>query len=735
MVLISVYGYRFAEENLREVENSKLDVTARINVQLVNNWFLEAERDGQSWAGLPMVKEGLLKTSKEYKESALPLKTYIQSPQYKETIKPMASLLGNLTRHYTYMYDVLLVDVDENILVSTKHEADLGTNLNDEAYANTRFARAVRESLRDKKSHFSDTEAYVPSNGILTGFITVPVLDDSHNILGILAIKLNLKNMTDQLKRNSEQDLYFSHYLVGSDGLLRTKRQSIGGSLNERITTRMFWNWKKEHGSVASGYSSDMKEVAIVYNGPDDELVLGKHYNIDILGVKWAHISEIKAEKAFSATRYLAIWLLFILCLATLLIVVVAVYLSRRITRPILALREAALSFTSGKRKTEFIVESNNEIGDLSIAFSNLVKKQLADAHEIGLLAQVVAANPYPKIITDKNGIIEYVNDVMVHESRYTRSELIGMKMTSFRSRKHDEAYYADLWDTIGVKKISWQGELSSKIKSGEMRDWKTTAYPLLSEEGSVANYVFIVEDVTEQNIKDRLFVMQSRQAQMGEMISMIAHQWRQPLAIINSLAGQLLFSNMMKEEPDVQLEENIRKIEDQSLHLSRTINDFRDFFSPDKQQEEVLCSKMVENAVQLVDHAIKGASLSFELKVIQDSLITTYANEIMQVLITLIKNSLDAFESNKIQGRYLIITISQSDSNALILIEDNAGGIDSDIIENIFLPYFTTKGEESGTGLGLYMAKMVVEEHCNGKLSVDSMQEKTTFTIALPLK
>jgi C4-dicarboxylate-specific signal transduction histidine kinase len=102
--------------------------------------------------------------------------------------------------------------------------------------------------------------------------------------------------------------------------------------------------------------------------------------------------------------------------------------------------------------------------------------------------------------------------------------------------------------------------------------------------------------------------------------------------------------------------------------------------------------------------------------------------------LITLIKNSLDAFEENHIRGRYLTITMDQIDSSAIITITDNAGGISGEIMEQIFLPYFTTKGEENGTGLGLYMAKIVVEEHCRGILSVQSSQGNTTFTISLPV-
>lgn len=730
MIIISFYSYQSASEALKGLEEAKLDATARVNVQFIRDWFYETQRDIESWANFSITKAVLMELSQWQKQSPLPLSTYVKSSQYHEKSEPLRKLFSNLAGNYSYIYDLLLIDLEGNVLVSKKNEADLGTNLQIGPFASTRLASTVRASLRDQKNHFSDIEHYAPSGGNLTGFMSVPVFDDTKKMIGVLVLQMELKNMYTQLENNNAIESSIRHYLVGSDGRLR-----MGGKLTEkRIDSELFRKWKNGHNVVSPGEDVHIKEKAI-YTGPDGSLVLGKHYDVDIMGVKWIHVSEITVEEAFKSSRDLGQMLLAALVTVSLAMVGAAIYFSGRITRPILALRDATLAFASGKKKAMPSSDLDNEIGDLEAAFRQMVEKQLEDAREIALLAQVVTVYPYPTIIGDSAGVILYVNEQMIRESGYTKEELVGTNMARFRSRKHNDEYYTDLWKTISVDKKVWHGMLVSETKNGEFRDWQATIFPLLEEDHEVVNYVYVVEDITEQNSKDRLFVQQTRQAQMGEMLSMIAHQWRQPLAIINSLVGQVQFKNAMRSEPDPVLEENLYKIEEQSMHLSHTINDFRNFFNPNKQEEEIMCSTLVQNAVRLIDHSIKVSSLDFSIKVAADSCIKTFSNELMQVMITLIKNSLDAFEENKIKERILTILIDKNESDAIITIQDNGGGISEKVMKEIFSPYFTTKGDKEGTGLGLYMSKMVVEEHCKGKLTVQSKDAKSTFSIVLPMK
>ncbi|MDD5160087.1 MAG: MASE3 domain-containing protein [Sulfuricurvum sp.] len=244
---------------------------------------------------------------------------------------------------------------------------------------------------------------------------------------------------------------------------------------------------------------------------------------------------------------------------------------------------------------------------------------------------------------------------------------------------------------------------------------------------------IMIARDLTEHIEEERIFRMNTRQAQMGEMISMIAHQWRQPLAIINAITSQMRLQELMKDENNIHLIDNLKKIEEQSTHLSQTISAYRDFFRPDKPKEHFNISILIHNALSLVDHTLKNHGILVETISLHDPKLFTYRNEVLQVLIALLKNSLDAFVEKRILDGHIRITLDGDDEYGIISIRDNAGGIAPEIINKLFIPYFTTKTKNNGTGLGLYMSRMIIQDHCHGMISVNSQGNETIFTIKLP--
>ena len=244
---------------------------------------------------------------------------------------------------------------------------------------------------------------------------------------------------------------------------------------------------------------------------------------------------------------------------------------------------------------------------------------------------------------------------------------------------------------------------------------------------------IMVARDITKQVADEKLFIMRAREAQMGEMISMIAHQWRQPLAIISAIVAQMYLKSMMNGEKETEYTENLMQIEMQSVHLSQTISDYRNFFSPDKLKEYFHISSLLKNVLSLMDHTIKSYSIEFKIDLIHDDTIYTYRNEVLQVLIALLKNSLDMFEENRVTNGKIIITVDHNDQYCLISVFDNAGGISKENMNKLFAPYFTTKIKNSGTGLGLYMSKLIIHEHCNGSIDVFSQANETIFTLKLP--
>lgn len=244
---------------------------------------------------------------------------------------------------------------------------------------------------------------------------------------------------------------------------------------------------------------------------------------------------------------------------------------------------------------------------------------------------------------------------------------------------------------------------------------------------------VMISRDITRKVEEEKLLTMHGRQAQMGEMISMIAHQWRQPLAIINAITSQMRLKAMISESNDTEYIENLVKIEQQSSHLSQTISDYRDFFRPDKPKEHFNVVSLIDHALNLIDHTLKNHSIHIETSHLNNLMLYTYRNEVLQVLLVLLKNSLDAFVENKIIGGDITIGVQAEDEYCVISIRDNAGGIPKEVMHKLFSPYFTTKNDGFGTGLGLYMSRIIIQDHCDGLIEASTEGSSTTFTIKLP--
>ena len=244
---------------------------------------------------------------------------------------------------------------------------------------------------------------------------------------------------------------------------------------------------------------------------------------------------------------------------------------------------------------------------------------------------------------------------------------------------------------------------------------------------------IMVARDITKQVEDEKLLKMHMKQAQMGEMISMIAHQWRQPLAIINAIASQMRLKAIMSNNEGTEFIENLVKIEQQSVYMSQTISDYRNFFSTDKPKEYCRASSLIKNALSLIDHTLKSYSIKFEKNILNDAIIYTYRNEVLHVLIVLLKNSIDMFAENKITGGKIVISVDHDDKFCSIHVYDNAGGISKNIIKKLFIPYFTTKNKSNGTGLGLYMSRLIIHEHCEGQIDVSSEGNETVFTVKLP--
>ena len=330
--------------------------------------------------------------------------------------------------------------------------------------------------------------------------------------------------------------------------------------------------------------------------------------------------------------------------------------------------------------------------------------------------------------IADKKGNIIDVSDAFCKISGYSREELIGKPHNIVRHPDMPKKTFEELWNTIQSGK-SWRGKVKNLKKDGGFYWVWANVEPLYDIQGNIDSYISIRIDITEnelltqkiqeeerKNIQAReMMQQQSRLAQMGEMLSMIAHQWRQPLSAITAASGAINIKarlNKLDNNTALELSNNIQNF---SQHLSKTIDDFRDFFKTNKKKTKTNFKKITNDVLDIIQSSLKSKNIELFINVSSSNNFVSYENELKQVILNLIKNSEDALIDNKIDMPMIIINIF--DSKFTII--DNAGGIREDILDKIFDPYFSTKTKKDGTGLGLYMSKTIIEEHCEGRLSV----------------
>jgi signal transduction histidine kinase len=237
-------------------------------------------------------------------------------------------------------------------------------------------------------------------------------------------------------------------------------------------------------------------------------------------------------------------------------------------------------------------------------------------------------------------------------------------------------------------------------------------------------------EEVAKNREKDSLLVQQDRQAAMGEMIGNIAHQWRQPLNAVSVIVQDLAIRADSDELTREHLEESASRVVELTKHMSQTINDFRDFFRPDKEMVTFSLREVIWKSLTLVEGSFREQCISLEVSAEEDVLGVGYPNQFAQVVLNILNNSRDALVERKAPNPRIVIEVSRRCERSLVTIRDNAGGIPADIIHRVFDPYFTTKKE--GTGIGLFMSRHIIERNMSGTLTVRNEEEGAAFSLVL---
>jgi signal transduction histidine kinase len=240
------------------------------------------------------------------------------------------------------------------------------------------------------------------------------------------------------------------------------------------------------------------------------------------------------------------------------------------------------------------------------------------------------------------------------------------------------------------------------------------------------------VSEQTQLNIKqERLLIEQSRNAVMGEMMRNIAHQWRQPLNGVG-----LVVQNIREDfRENILTEEGLNKDVDTAMqclnNMSKTINDFRDFYRPDKAKKLFTLYRSIDESLSLIDATLKNSEIEVSLSGDLELQIFGYVNELSQVILNLLANAKDALVDNQIPNGRIEIELHQTEHAVMVVIRDNAGGVLEEAMEKIFEPYFTTK--ISGSGIGLYMSKIIIEKYMGGSITFRNTADGAEFTVSIP--
>ena len=350
-------------------------------------------------------------------------------------------------------------------------------------------------------------------------------------------------------------------------------------------------------------------------------------------------------------------------------------------------------------------------------------------------------------LITDKHANILDINNAFLKNTGYKKEEILGENPKKLQSGLYDKTFYENMWKAIKEKHY-WHGEIINKNKQGETYTELLTINQVLDEKEEVKNYIGVFTNISkekEQELelkeKERFIFQQSKMASMGEMLENIAHQWRQPLSIISTAATGTKMEKELgisKEETEI---ERLTLINDSAQFLSQTIDDFRDFFKPDKEKEDFFIGEVIEKALNIVQSKFKNRNIKIRLEV-EEVQIKEFKSELVQVIMNILNNARDVLETKDMDERYVCISVSKNEKEGLIEIKDSGGGMTAQILDKVFEPYFTTKHQSQGTGIGLYMSEEIIKKHMNGTIKAANtkceIDGKTftgaVFTIAIPL-
>jgi PAS domain S-box-containing protein len=359
---------------------------------------------------------------------------------------------------------------------------------------------------------------------------------------------------------------------------------------------------------------------------------------------------------------------------------------------------------------------------------------------ELNLLIQEA---PNPMMLHEEGGKILMLNQAWSDSSGFSLEEI--PTLSDWIKNVYNEEKTTYMTEHINslyeiTEKVD-EGEYSFLNKNKNLLTWQFYSSPLGLIDGK-RTIITSAMDISELKDKEKILIQQSKMAAMGEMLENIAHQWRQPLSVISTASTGIKLKSELKLLDKKELEEAMNSINGSAQYLSQTIDNFKTFFDPsNSKNKECNISDILNKTLKLLDSQFKSRSIKI-IKNIDSNKIVSIENEIIQALVNILNNARDILELKDEEIKLIFINSYEKDNILYVEILDNAGGIDEEFLDKVFEPYFTTKHQSQGTGIGLYMSEEIIRNHLNGTIKVknetydfDGIKYKgAKFTIELPL-
>jgi two-component system NtrC family sensor kinase len=357
---------------------------------------------------------------------------------------------------------------------------------------------------------------------------------------------------------------------------------------------------------------------------------------------------------------------------------------------------------------------------------------------------------------TDTNGMITQVSEAFCQLSGFSKDELIGQTHKIMKDETTPKETISNLWDTI-TQGNEWSGKIKNLTKDRQPFFIDIKIKPIYNKYGDITGYTSLMFNITNElylatakktledeiaiaedeiKQKDDILVQQSKLAIMGETLQMVSHEWRQPLNIISIQAQklELAYSLGMPPQED-EVVSTLEGIKAKAEELSTVIEDFQNFINPKGSKRVTDPLDVINKAIEIFKSDPKVNDIDFLKDTMDTPEFQTYQNELTTILVNILVNAKEAIISNNVKFGVIKLKEYVVDDNIHFEVSDNGGGIPANILPKIFDPYFSTKNEKHGVGLGLYMCKTIIDMHLGGSVEVTNHNTGATFKITLPMR